>query len=168
MKKIIGLTIFLTFTIWSCEITKQASKNKTHTDYKEQWHQKETRQGDTATFKPVLNIKYIDTTIYRTTVQGTILKTTYDKQGNVSNIDCISSAIELLTTMNKEFNQQSKEKESEKAEKFNTTWFLYLIIGIVILGIVAVIIIMKSVNKNSSAITSLINALNNRNLDNKI
>lgn len=133
--------ILLALSLISCDITKQASKNKTDTDYKEQYEQREYRQGDMATFKPELNIKYKDTTILRTTVQGTILKTTYDKQGNVSNIDCISSAIELVTTLTKQLNQQSKEKESTKTESFDPTPFIWAMcgLGFVLLLVLAVL-----------------------------
>lgn len=168
MKRIITLTILLTLTICSCDITKQASKNKTDTELAQNYEKIEKRDGGNAIFIPQTNTIYKDTIIYVQGTKGTDLKIIYDKQGNLQSADCNGALIDVITKISTDLNQQTKEKQSEKTEKFNTTWFLYLIIGIVVLGIVAMIIIMRSVNKNSTAITSLINALNNRNLDNKI
>lgn len=145
MKNLIYILIIT--SLISCDITKQAAKSKTDTEYKETFEQKEIRKGDTITFKPEVNIKYVDTTIYKTTVQGTILKTTYDKQGQVTNIDCISSAIELVTTLTKELNQQSKDKESVKSETFDPTPFIWAIAGLGVMVLLVLGVLIWIVNR---------------------
>lgn len=130
MRKVIS-TFLLASTIWSCDITKQASKSKTDTELKEVYEQKQTRLGDTVRFQ-IPKVSYKDTIIYRTSSQGTTLRTIYDKQGNAES-ECISSAIELVTKLTRELNQTEKVKDKEKTEEVNTTWILYGFIAIVLI-----------------------------------
>lgn len=150
---LIALLFVLSFS--SCDIYKQSQKNKSDTSVKQSEEIKTFRKGDTVRFSiPKVTLK--DTTIYRTNYQGTTIKTIYDKSGKVSSIDCYASRIEELTKKNLEYQNALKEKESTKEEKFNTTWFLYLIIGIVIIFIFALFLMFKFFDKKTSAITDII------------
>lgn len=125
MKKII-FTIFLTSVIWSCSVLKDKKDIETI----EQIETKEIRKGDTVTYI-VPNIKYKDTVIRTESRQGTILKTYYDKSGQISNIDCISSEIELLRSELRTMTDNSKEKKESYFQ--NPLLWLIIAIGIVVL-----------------------------------
>lgn len=155
-KILLGLIVLLfVLSFTSCDIYKQSQKSKSDTSVKQTEETKSFRKGDTVHFSiPKVTLK--DTTIYRTNYQGTTIKTIYDKNGNVSSIDCYASRIEELTKKNLEYQNALKEKESTKEEKFNTTWILYFMIGIVIILVVALFLMYKFFDKKTSAITDII------------
>lgn len=86
------------------------------------------------------NVIYKDTTIYRTNRQGTTIKTVYDQGGHIASIDCFASTIAEIRKENREFQQSLKEKESVKTEKFDSSFLLYIITGVAVLGIFAMIL----------------------------
>lgn len=157
-KILLGIIAFVFLLMFaSCDIYKQSQKNKSDTNFSENTEKKTYRKGDTVTFQvPKYNIKLKDTTIYRTNYQGTTIKTIYDQNGNVTSIDCYASRIEELTRSNIQYQNALKEKESTKEEKFNTTWILYFMIGIVIILVVALFLMYKFFDKKTSAITDII------------
>jgi len=108
------------------------------------------RKGDTVSYKTVLHVK--DTTIYTVNRQGTTLKTVYDESGNVSQVDCFSSAIDELVRYNKSTQQDSSTKDKEEQYHFDPT-FIYAIAGaIVLLGGLALFLLYKSINKQAALI----------------
>lgn len=123
--------ILILLILCSCDIQKQSSKSKVDTDLKEQYESKVYRKGDTVTVVP--NIIYKDTIIYTVNRQGTTLRTVYDDQGRVSQVDCFASAIEEMTKINRELLQTVKEKDKEKTEEFSDRWLLYIVMGAVVL-----------------------------------
>lgn len=125
MKKII-FTILLTPVIWSCSVLK----DKKDIETLEQIETKEFRKGDTVTYV-VPNIKYKDTVIKTVSRQGTILKTHYNERGQISNIDCISSEIELLRSELRTMTDNSKEKKESYFE--NPLLWIICALGIVLL-----------------------------------
>ena len=126
-KMIIGLLFLL---IFSCDVSKSAVKSKTDTLIKDEVQIKTFRKGDSVSFRPQ-NIKYKDTTIYRVSKENTTLRTVYDANGNIRDIDCYASQIEELTRRNLVLEQSEKNKASEKTEKFNSSFILYLAIGVI-------------------------------------
>lgn len=116
----------------SCDIQKQSSKSKVDTDLKEQYENRVYRKGDTVTYR-IPNVIYKDTVIYTVNRQGTTLKTVYDDQGRVSQVDCFASAFEESTKINRELLQTLKEKDKEKTEQFSDRWLLYIVMGVVII-----------------------------------
>lgn len=126
---IIVLNILL---LCSCDIQKQSSKSKVDTELKEQYENKVYRKGDTVTYR-IPNIIYKDTVIYTVNRQGTTLRTVYDDQGRVSQVDCFASAIEEMTKINRDLLQTIKEKDKEKTEEFSDRWIMYIVIGLVII-----------------------------------
>lgn len=125
MKKCLFLLLILT----SCDIQKEATKTKNDIDFSESIKTETFRKGDTVSF---LVPKYKDTTIYITNRQGTTVRTIYDKQGGVSNIDCYASTIRQLTDENRYLKDQSIAKISEKSEGMDQTFLLYIAIGVVV------------------------------------
>lgn len=155
-KILLGLIAFVFLLMFaSCDIYKQSQKNKSDTNFSENTEKKTFRKGDTVHFSiPKVTLK--DTTIYRTNYQGTTIKTIYDQNGNVTSIDCYASRIEELTRSNIQYKNALKEKNATKEEKFNTTWILYFMIGIVIILVVALFLMYKFFDKKTAAITDII------------
>ena len=151
---VFALSICLLFV--SCDIMKQSAKTKTSTDLKETVETHTYRKGDTVRYK-IPKITFKDTTVYTTNRQGTTLQTIYDKQGNVSDINCYASQIEELSRRNTELSQDLKEKQKEKTEKANLDWVLYLVGGVVVLGIIALFLFYKMMQSNLAPIKELMN-----------
>ena len=129
MKNKLLFLLIISFFV-SCDITKSAVKSKTDTLIKDEIETKTFRKGDSVSFRPE-NIKYKDTTIYRVSKENTTLRTVYDASGNIRDIDCYASQIEELTRRNLVLEQSQKNKESEKTEKFDSSFILYLAIGVI-------------------------------------
>jgi hypothetical protein len=128
------LLILLLLT--SCATTK--NKKQTETSTIERTLTK--RKGDTLTYV-VPNIKYKDTTIYHKNFENpasNTLKIVYDKQGNQTEIKCISDEINELREYINTFKEDSKVKETN----FNNVIIIYVFIGLVFL-----IIVNKIANK---------------------
>lgn len=137
-KSLIYWFIFLLILLiaTSCDVMKEKSTAKSDTAATEQIETKTFRKGDTVTYiVPKVTLK--DTTIYTYNRQGTTLKTVYDKSGQIASIDCFASAIEEIKKENRQFQQSLLNKEKDKSEKFNDTWILYLMGGIVLIVVVA-------------------------------
>jgi hypothetical protein len=112
MKKYILLLLILT----SCDIQKQATKQKNDIDYSE-WVKTETfRKGDTVTFE-IPKITYKDTVIKVTSTDGkTISKNYFDGQGKWVKSDCISADIAESEERIIKYINQSLKKTSQKSE----------------------------------------------------
>ena len=147
MKTLIKI-LLISIVLQSCDIKKEASKTKNDIDFSE-WVKTETfRKGDTVTFV-VPNVIYKDTVITTVNTQGTILKTYYDTNGNISKSDCISSEIALIQERLTNLTDQSKTKESSKEEKIDNT-FIYVIAGTFVLMFLIVIIALFIYLKSQS------------------
>jgi len=134
--KILIKILLIALLLQSCDIQKEASKQKNDIDFTERIETKEIRKGDTVTYiVPV--IKYKDTVITTISRQGTILKTYYDNNGNISKSDCIGAEIELLRNEIRTLNDQSKTKEKTKEESYFDNPLLWMIIAL------AVIVLLK-------------------------
>lgn len=131
MKKNVLLLVFILITLSSCAIKKNSSKTKTDRETKEQTEVIEKRKGDTVTYV-IPKIKLKDTTIYTVNKQGTTLRTVYDSNSNISQIECFSSLIDVITKSNREVIETIKEKEKDKEEKASSSIVLYLVIGAII------------------------------------
>jgi len=139
------MTFFLGALLFvSCDIHKVSQKSKTDTQLTEETETKTFRKGDTVHYE-VPNVTLKDTVIYTYSRQGTTLKTVYDSQGKVSDIDCISSAIELYEKRRTELEQTEKDKAKEKTEKFDGTFLIYIIGGLTILGALALYLMYRYV-----------------------
>ena len=161
MKKIFAILISLLilsvfFLLTSCDIQKEATKSKTDTGFKENIESTIFRKGDTVRYE-IPKVIYKDTTIYRTNRQGTTIKTVYDQGGNIASIDCFASAIAEIRKENREFKQSLKDKESKKTENFDSAFILYIIVGVVLLGIFALFLMFLYIKKNNALVTQLLN-----------
>ena len=128
------LIFILLFCLFSCGIKKESFKQKNDFETNERIETKEVRKGDTVTYI-VPNVIYKDTVITTVSRQGTILKTYYDKQGNISKSDCISAEIDLLRLELRNLKDKSKIKESVKEESFFNNPLIWLIIALLIVFI---------------------------------
>lgn len=126
----------------SCDITKQAAKNKTDTDYSQDYEKVEKRDGGNAIFIPQTNTVYKDTIIYVQGTNGTDLKIIYDKQGNLQAADCNGALIDVITKISTNLSEQTKEKESIKTESFDPTPLIWAmaVLGFVVLLVLGVLI----------------------------
>lgn len=149
------LAFWLMMLFSSCDIYKKSDKTKTDTDFKENIETKTFRKGDTVTYE-IPNVIFKDTTIYRKNTQGTILKTVYDKSGNIASIDCFASAIEEIKKENREFKESLKEKQSEKKEEVNTLWILYVIVTFMIIVCFAIFLGFLYIKKQTNLISTII------------
>ena len=134
MKTLIKILI-ISFLLQSCDIQKQATKEKKDIDYSEQIETKEVRKGDTVTFV-VPKITYKDTIITTVSRQGTILKTYYDNNGNISKSDCISAEIDLLRLELRNLKDNSITKEKTKEESYFDNPILWIIIAFAVVFII--------------------------------
>jgi hypothetical protein len=132
MYKYIVILLLLT----SCASTKNKKQTETSTIERTLT----TRKGDTLVYV-VPNIKYKDTTIYHKNFEkpaSNTLKIVYDKQGNQTEIKCISDEINELKEYINTFKEDSKVKETN----FNNVIIIYVFIGLAFL-----IIVNKIANK---------------------
>lgn len=140
----------------SCDVTKSASKNKTDTSFRDDLETKKFRKGDSVAYYPNRNIVLKDTTIYRVSKENTVLRTVYDSSGNISSVECTAAQIEELTRRNILLEQEIKDKNSTKEEKFDSSFILYIIAGVVVLGMFGMILMFVLINKNTSAVRNLV------------
>ncbi|WP_298118147.1 hypothetical protein [Flavobacterium sp.] len=157
---IIALIIALSMLFSSCDIMKKSQKSKTDTSIKTEEETKIFRKGDSVSYRPVINNPiYKDTTIYRVTKNNTRLETVYDSNGNIRDINCYTDKIEELTKRNFELENSEKNKQKEKTENFDSSFILYIVVGVVVLGIFAIIMMFIFINKNTKSVTAILNNL---------
>lgn len=142
----------------SCDITKQATKNKVDREVTEQTETITKRKGDTVSFE-VPRITFKDTTIYTTNRQGTTLRTVYNDSGQISQIDCFASMIEEINRSNKQLIETLKEKEKEKTEDFDSTFILYLFVGLSLIVFILAFFAYRLLNKNTKTINRILDTL---------
>ena len=157
MKKLIYIIAVL-FLTSSCDIQKKAIKNKQDRTISELEERTIKRKGDTVSYT-IPKVTYKDTIIYTINRQGTTLRTVYNDTGNISQIECFSSLIEITERLERMTEEVIKSKDSEKTEEFDSSFILYIIIGVVLLGAFALFLMYKTLNKNSQAITAVLNNL---------
>jgi hypothetical protein len=147
---IAGLVLAL---LLSCDVQREVSKTKDSTDLKEVLERTTTRKGDTVSYKTVLHVK--DTTIYTVNRQGTTLKTVYDSNGNVSQVDCFASAISEILKYNKDLQQESSTKDKTERYRIDTN-IIYAVAGVVLLlGGLALFFIMRTINRHGAILEAL-------------
>lgn len=153
LSKILTALLLLAMLLicFSCDVMKQSTKSKGEASASESSETWTKRKGDTVSFV-VPKITYRDTTIYTVNRQGTTLRTVYNESGQISNIDCFASAIEEMTKQNRQFYEQWKEKDKTKEEKFDSSFILYIIGAVVILGMFGFTLIFLLLRKNTKAI----------------
>ena len=157
MKKLIYIIAVL-FLTSSCDIQKKAIKNKQDRTISELEERTIKRKGDTVSYT-IPKVTYKDTIIYTINRQGTTLRTVYNDTGNISQIECFSSLIEITERLERMTEEVIKSKDSEKTEEFDSSFILYIIIGVVLLGAFALFLIYKTLNKNSQAVTAILNKI---------
>lgn len=163
MTLVVLLLMFLfSLSFVGCDIQKEASKNKTDTNLKGSEETRRFRAGDTVGYKPQLRPRYKDTTIYTYNRQGTTLETIYDKNGNISDINCMASKIEEQTKRIFELEQQTKDKEKQKTENFDSSFILYIVGGVVFLGMIFMLFLFIYVSKNTKAVTQMLTAIKDK------
>ena len=152
------LTLFFILLLNSCDIQKNATKSKTDSALKDNLEIKRFRQGDSVSYRPnrMPGVFYRDTTIYRITKNNTRLETVYDSDGNIRDINCYAAQIEELTRRNIELEQSKKEKESSKTEKFDSSFILYFMGGIVLIVFFALFLFFLYIKQNTAALTAAV------------
>jgi len=150
-------SILLTLT--SCDIQKKAIKNKENRTVTESNEKVVKRVGDTVTYT-VPKITYKDTTIYTVNRKGTTLRTVYDNQGSIEQIECFSSMIEEITRSNRELVEVIKQKDKEKTEEFDSSIILYGFLGIGFLFAIGLFFGLNFLNKNTKTLNLLLQKMN--------
>ena len=138
--------ILLSVALSSCGVKKNAVKNKTDRTLTESTESITKRVGDTVTYT-VPKIVLKDTTIYTVNRQGTTLKTSYNSQGQISQIDCFASMIEEITKSNRLLVEAIKEKDKIKEETFNPQYFIYSLSVLVLIVLIGFIYINNKITK---------------------
>lgn len=151
--------VLILLIVFSCDIQKRAIKDKQDRTVSELQERSFTRKGDTLTYT-IPNIKYKDTTIYTVNRQGTTLRTVYDNRGELSQIDCISSLIQVTERLEKTLEEQIKQKDKEKEENFDSSVVLYVVIGFAIILLGAFYILINTASKNTQILNLLLNKIN--------
>lgn len=145
MKKAIVLLIIAT-VFYSCDTIKnKTSHAKTEDRQSESSSEKITyRKGDTVSYI-IPNVKLKDTTIYTVNREGTTLRTIYDQQGGVKQVDCMTSQIMDILRENQKLNEKIAEQERTKDKKteFNTDWILYIVVAVFLLILIVIIIALR-------------------------
>lgn len=134
MKKLILISCLILFS--GCKTLK----NKKDIEASKITRSEIFKKADTLRYT-VPQAVYKDTTIYVRNFEkqgSNTLKIVYDKQGNQTQIDCISDAVKELNETIETLKDQSKTKETE----FKSQNFLYIF-----LGLAALLIINKLANK---------------------
>lgn len=149
---------FILLSMTSCDITKNARKSKSESDFSENIENRSFRKGDTVHYE-IPRVTYKDTTIYRTNRQGTTIKTVYDQTGNITSIDCFASAIEEIRKENRQFWQSLLDKNKVKTETFDPTFILYIMGGIVLIVFFALFLMFLYIKKNTATVTAAINKI---------
>ncbi len=149
-QQIVSLLAFI-LLFYSCDIQKQATKNKKQSDATEEITTISKRAADTLEFV-IPKFNYKDTTIYHinriTGTQGVIR---YDKSG-VASVECITAELDELKKEIRTWSETEKDKTSEKTENINTTVMLYMMLGFVAIVLGAMFLVVRSFNKNSELI----------------
>ena len=151
MKKVDSVLYLMLFLFVSCDIQKKAQKTKADTEINSSIVSKKYREGDSVSYRPG-KIILKDTTIYRVTKNNTRLETVYDSNGAIRDINCYAAQIEEITKERESLKQQLKEKSSEKIEKANLDWVLYLVLGFVLVLTIGFFFLFKTINKHAAFI----------------
>lgn len=161
--------LFLLFWVTSCDISKKAIKNKvdeTKTTEKTETENKSVFDFGTVDLKEFsinyeplshTNIMWLITkkgdTLKSQNAKFTISKTEAKTQNNKQE----TTSSQITTIDFERLIQLAKEKE--KTESFDTGIILYVVAGVVILGMFAFWLVYRSINKNTKAITAIVNNL---------
>lgn len=155
----IGTLLIGLMILNSCDIQKQATKNKTDRQLTESTETKVFRKGDTVRYI-VPKITYKDTTIVKKNyVTGTTQIVRYNDEGQVSDVECISGAIEEFTKSNRLLIEAIKEKDKTTDHNFDSKVILYVMIGLALIVGVALFIVFKNISTQSKAITNILEKL---------
>ena len=133
------IAIIISLILNSCDIQKEATKGKSDTGFKENIESTTFRKGDTVHYE-IPKITYKNRTIYTTNKEGTTLKTVYDNEGKVASVDCFASAISEMRKENREFQQNLLNKESKKTENFDSSFIIYIMIGVILIVCFALVL----------------------------
>lgn len=150
--------ILVILSLFSCDIQKKAIKNKEDRNLKEFKEQITKRRGDTVTYT-VPKITYKDTIIYTVNRQGTTLRTVYNEKGNIEQIECFASMIEEITRSNRELVEAIKQKDKEKTEDFDSSFIIYIVLGIVLIFGIGFFFVFKYLTTQTSALTQILNKI---------
>ena len=155
---LIMLLISLVALLSSCNVQKAFNKDKSNSSYSEDIETKSFRKGDTVHYE-IPKVTFKDTIIYRKNIQGTTIRTVYNKEGNITSIDCFASAIEEFKKENRDFKEAFLRKDKQKTEKFDDSFVIYIMLGIVIIFCFALFLMFLYVKKNTASILNIIDTL---------
>jgi hypothetical protein len=153
----------------SCDISKRAIKNKTNTT--------EETTTDSKKNTSVFDLSTTETTDYKLelspidysremsiiTSKGDTLKTNNAKttwsNTNQKVRNNVSTNSQEYNKTDTSINTNEKSKASEKEENVNTSFLLYGMIAIIVLGALFLFLMYKTVNKNTDAINKILERL---------
>lgn len=151
--------ILVLILLSSCDVLKQSTKIKEDSDLSEQILTKTVRIGDTVRYE-VPKVILRDTTIYTYNKQGSTLITRYDEQGAISQIECLTSNIDLLIQENRRLTESVKDKTKEKEENFDSSVIIYGFLGIGVLLLIGGGLFIYVISKQLKPFTAAIEKLN--------
>lgn len=152
MKKL--LIILIVFT--SCSTFKSLSETDTSTKDVVTEIVETTKEGGVTTldvpkYNFIMKDTVIETVNYKT---KTILRTTFDNQGNQT-IDCLEEELKMRLTKIEENQQTNIASESLTEREFNPQTFIYALIGLAVVFIVGMFVVSALIlNLKKEIITS--------------
>lgn len=172
MRKLIILVIVL-FSIQSCDVYKSASKTKTsETENKDNTEVSNEKTYDFTKTNQSMEDLFFEPinpllTMEIVTAKGDTIKAVNTKISNrktqTDTYNNKKSEVEKVTEDKGVVETNTKEKESEKKEDFDSSFILYIVLGIVVLGSIlgslALFLLYKSINKNSETLKMVIDKI---------
>lgn len=176
MKSIYKIIILIIWTIsvQSCDIQKKALKNKTATttntdktettDTKRYDFSKTNIDLEEFEFKPTNPLFAMEIV----TPKGDTIKakntTISKKKQNTQTFNNKQEQTNSNVVDNSTLEETSKFKDSEKEENFDSSFILYIVLGVVflfgLLGSIALFLMYKTINKNAQAVNLLLQKIN--------
>ncbi|WP_323027995.1 hypothetical protein [Gelidibacter japonicus] len=163
------LFLLVLFLMTSCDISKKAIKNKTNTTTDKEEIVNHTKSNyDFGTINKdefSLNYEPFDYSkiMWVITPRGDTIKSQNAKvTATKSNTKTQNKKIDNTTNDSKVKESQyvaTVDKQKDKTEKFNSAIVFYIVAGVVILGMFALFLMYKSINKNTTAINAVLKRL---------
>lgn len=171
--------MLLMLFVLGCDIQKQALKNKTTTDQKNDINKEavtiteESSKGGTvkASILPESQREKDENGFYKELIQkltdGGATQTVYYKPDGTVDLDCTADEIwkriesRLIEKDNSTTTTDTVQKEKEKTENFDSSIILYVMLGLAFMVLIVSFFGFKLLNKNTQALTAVLEKISN-------
>ena len=84
----------------------------------------------------------------------------YNEVGQVSDVECISGAIEEFTKSNKLLIEAIKQKDNASEHNFDSKVIIYFMLGLALIVAITLFIVFKNLSSQAKAITEILKKVN--------